>query len=950
MKKLVLFVWIIFSFLPMEAEILSERISPGNRNFLAVRVEFQEDNTYLTNGNGRFMLTEWTGHDSADYVLDPLPHDRDYFKSHLTFISNYWNRASDGNITVNTDNAYLIPSDNSAYTLSEQMRYYSNPDSLDYRLARLVYESVKMAAESGEYLSNNDGVIIYHAGAGQDFKIDLDDSPFDIPSFYFDETYLSEYLPYDKYQELRSLNCLTGVVLPESQNQLGVDIALNGTEILLTGMLLGLPTLYDTEFGRSGAGIYGLMDQGSNTGSGLCPIKPSAFERYLLGAADPVEITESGTITLFRDDVYKLPITSNEYFLIEFRKNAGMWADSLTWARDNVDNYLDVLRVTDSLGLVNYTLENGVLTDLSDLDLGLPTDGILIWHVVEPAVFGDNPNATDDWFLNLVEADGGDDIGKWYNTFDPSVNNGWKWDTWFYKNPGYKENNPSSYKLMFNDNTHPDSRSKSGLPTGIGINDFKFYPDSVVLQIVIDDGGKKNFDGMVFDERTHAFDSVLPGDQYLAYRDSSLYLYDGQTLNEIYKQDSAYVKGQVALLSDDNAIIQITNGESNANVTLLANVGGLVVLDDQNTTLIDHPVDLEHIAIHGDSLFLPPVPVLPQENTEVSPMPRKIYKLDIPSWTLVEVGETNSKAVPYISNDKINYAIANDAAVMNGDLIKSEFIGFSINDSLVFKEFPLSYDHGDLHIDYYIPQYADLHILKQIIPLQLNNDGKYDVLALTNVEGKNTLTAFSNSGLLLNNYPIFRDYSEIRVYKLNGNPQIVAYDPSGVIDIYGVDASKIRSFPAPVNASSFFLEQVTVDSAWILVDGSIIPIASGDVYWGYDGKDAAHTNTVTDIQPSVPVSSTQLIKNGLIYNYPNPIEGERTKFRFFATGATHATVNIFALDGRFITKLEMNLTDQQWNEIPWFIHNETSGVYLAKIEITDGTQTETYFVKPAILK
>lgn len=208
MKKLVLFVWIIFSFLPMEAEILSERISPGTRNFLAIRVEFQEDNTYLTNGNGRFMLTEWTGHDSADYVLDPLPHDRDYFKSHLTFISNYWNRASDGNITVNTDNAYLIPSDNSVYTLSQQMRYYSNPDSLDYRLARLIYETVKMAADSGDYIPNNDGLIIYHAGAGQDFKIDLDDSPFDIPSFYFDQTYLSEYLPYDKYQELSSLNCL----------------------------------------------------------------------------------------------------------------------------------------------------------------------------------------------------------------------------------------------------------------------------------------------------------------------------------------------------------------------------------------------------------------------------------------------------------------------------------------------------------------------------------------------------------------------------------------------------------------------------------------------------------------------------------------------------------------------------------------------------------------------
>ncbi|RKY52917.1 MAG: hypothetical protein DRP93_07355, partial [Candidatus Neomarinimicrobiota bacterium] len=477
MKKIALFVWIIFSFLPLEAEILSEIISPGTREYLAIRVEFQQDNTPLTTGNGKFMQTEWVGHDST-YELDALPHDRNYFKSHLNFLNNYWDHASLGLINISTDNDNLLPLNDNTYVLSQAMRYYSDPDSLDYRLALLIYEAVMLAVDEGDYKNTNEGLIIYHAGAGQDFKIDLDNSPFDIPSFYFDQTYLSDYLPFDKYTQLMNVNCTQGIVLPESQNQLGVNIAMNGTEVLLTGMMLGLPTLYDTEFGRSGAGIYGLMDQGSNTGSGLCPIKPSAFERYLLGSVEPTVINSTRETTLLRDEVYKLPISSNEYFLVEFRKNAGIWADSLLWSRNDIEDYLDVLRVMDSLNLIDYTLENGVLTDISDLDIGLPTSGLLIWHISEPDFFGENPNSESAPFLNLIEADGGDDIGKWYGTFDPSVNNGWKWDMWFKNNPAFENNNPASYKLQFNDRTHPNTRSFANLPTGINIRDFDFYRDS----------------------------------------------------------------------------------------------------------------------------------------------------------------------------------------------------------------------------------------------------------------------------------------------------------------------------------------------------------------------------------------------------------------------------------------------------------------------------------------
>lgn len=934
MKKIALFVWIIFSFLPLEADILSERISSGTRDYLAIRVEFQEDNTALTTGNGKFMLDEWFGHDSA-YALDILPHDRAYFKSHLTFLNNYWDRASFGLININTDNSNMLPLGEGSYVLSQPMRYYSDPDSLDYRLALLIYETVMLAVDSGDYQNTNDGLIIYHAGAGQDFKIDLDNSPFDIPSFYFDETYLSEYLPYDKYTDLMSVNCVQGVVLPESQNQLGVNIALNGTEVLLTGMLLGLPTLYDTEFGRSGAGTFGLMDQGSNTGSGLCPIKPSAFERYLLGAVEPITIKHSQELTLLRDEVYRLPISSNEYFLIEFRKNTGVWADSILWARDDIRDYLDVLCVIDSLGLIDYTLENGVLTNISDLDIGLPTSGLLIWHISEPDFFGENPNSESSPFLNLMEADGGDDIGKWYGTFDPSVNNGWKWDMWFENNPAYEDNNPASYKLQFNNNTHPNTRSNENLPSGINIRDFDFYQDSVVIQLVMDPPAAYNFSDMVFDEMTTALPAYFSSTENLiGYRDSSLYLFNGYGLTEVYKHDSAYVKGNIALLTyDDDNIIQVINTSTYATVQHLAYSGIPIMLAEVNSELIDHPIDLEHLAVHGDSLFLPSMPRDLPLNAY-----NDVYFLDISSWTLHNLEVLNNTYIPFVRNDILDFIVTPSTAVlMNDTLIYAHDLGFNYYDFI-------SLD-GLLE-----NSYADEHQFKDIIPIHLNDDDKFELLALTEFNEEATLSAFTHYGYVLNNFPIFENYQKLRVYYLDGDPQILAYDPAGIIDVYSTNADLQYSLPAPVNASSLFMEQISADTAWLVADGSIYTVRSDSVYWGYQGKDAAYSNAQFGSQTRTPLVSDKLIRNGLIYNYPNPIEGDRTKFRFFATGATEVMINIYALNGSFIKAIYEEAVDQQWNEVVWNVQDEQSGVYIAKIDITDGTKTETYFVKPAILK
>src|SRR6056297_1109135 len=188
----------LFSFLPLEAEPYFPQEKTGMCTWPVFRIQFQEDDYSGTTGNGRFLADEWIGHDTV-YTIDALPHDLDYFRSHLQFIHHYWNSVSEERLSVDTSSSLFI----APATLSHSMNYYAHRDSLDYRLASMIHETVKAAVDSGNNIPLNDGIIIYHAGVGQDFDIDLDESPFDIPSFYFDEVYLSDYLPADKLDYLQ---------------------------------------------------------------------------------------------------------------------------------------------------------------------------------------------------------------------------------------------------------------------------------------------------------------------------------------------------------------------------------------------------------------------------------------------------------------------------------------------------------------------------------------------------------------------------------------------------------------------------------------------------------------------------------------------------------------------------------------------------------------------------
>ena len=144
---------------------------------------------------------------------------------------------------------------------------------------------------------------------------------------------------------------------------------------------LGLPDLYDTEKGYSVLGDYDVMDQGSYSGSGWCPVGYSSYERYACGWLTPVEVTDPHSLIGFDPDdemtgelsaravkplirypdacIYRSSPKANDYYLIEYRlkeswdkylPEEGLLAwhidyDEQSWYENTVNNDPDHLRV-----------------------------------------------------------------------------------------------------------------------------------------------------------------------------------------------------------------------------------------------------------------------------------------------------------------------------------------------------------------------------------------------------------------------------------------------------------------------------------------------------------------------------------------------------------------------------------------------------------------------------
>mgnify|MGYP001055860958 CR=1 FL=1 len=378
---------------------------PGSRdgtdetmNVCMIRVQFLEDFTDLTTGNGLM-----------DLEADP-PHDRNYFRALADDISSYYQGVSSGELILDID---IYPSGlNDCYTAPHQMIHYGDDDSYMEGSCLLLRDAVQLADQDVDF-SQYDAVIIIHAGAGQEADI-YRDSPGDIGSLFLTLTDLIFYLPgaglgYRGIPTDDGVFVAEGMIVPEQQSQDGFGLGVLGTIVHEFGHQLGLPDLYDTYTGNVGVGGWDLMGYGQWMMSGYWPSAPGAWCRIFLGWDTPRVVEDGGTFTLaVNDSILKVPLNGTEYLLIENRQ-----------------------RDPDGDGMCG--------TD--EHDFGLAGSGILIWHIDQTRL-GDYVAANivnvdpDHKGVDLEEADGIQDFdyslpdiyGYEGSQFDPWFQGGYAWE------------------------------------------------------------------------------------------------------------------------------------------------------------------------------------------------------------------------------------------------------------------------------------------------------------------------------------------------------------------------------------------------------------------------------------------------------------------------------------------------------------------------------------------
>jgi hypothetical protein len=529
--------------IPVYSQSLSPRdLANGTVHIVAVMVEFQQDDNRFTSGDGRFNPSYL---DRDDIFIDPLPHDRGYFEAHLTFAQNYFQKASAGRLQLTFE---VLPQ---IVTLPQEMSAYSplgEDGAENHKLGLLARDTWSEVARMGilaarPFDPDRTMYIIFHAGAGRDLELtgtSLTKTPQDIPSVFLSEDALQRLLNDPNFPGFDVGNgtpVRNTAILPETQSRPGTDIlgndfvlelSINGIITANIGSFLGLPDLFNTTTGQSGIGRFGLMDgAGFFSYFGLFPPAPSAWERYFLGWADPVDITpvvrSGGEVTLnaaispSAGTIAKYPISSDEYFLVENRIREYPAGDGLTVTMRQTDGTISTHTIARDetrfdpfdLRKIGEILPAGVLIDVSHFDWSLPggldvgadrisgtaddrflNGGVLIWHIDEQIIsagiadntVNSNPSRRG---VRLVEADAAQDIGRPAGGVT-QYEQGSAFDFWWSGNDftviTLTGQRLVLYQNRFADDTRPNNRSNTGARTNFEFFDFSDVGQTMTFQ------------------------------------------------------------------------------------------------------------------------------------------------------------------------------------------------------------------------------------------------------------------------------------------------------------------------------------------------------------------------------------------------------------------------------------------------------------------------------------
>lgn len=282
----------------------------GKRKGLVILVNFK-DKKMLSNHN----QTEWNNF----FNQEGYSNGGNYGSVH-----DYFYNQSYGKFSLDFDVVGPV-------TVSKNMAYYGGNDSNgdDSHPAEMAYEACKLVDSQvnfSDYDWDGDGevdqVFVVYAGYGE--ASSDDENTIWQHEWNFDEAGLNLTLDGVKINTYGCSSELMGDYYDDAMDGIG-------TACHEFSHCLGLPDLYDTEYGGGyGMSSWGLMDSGSYNGDGCTPAGYNSYERWVSGWLQPTELKSAADIEDMKplsDEPQAYVIynekTPTEYYLLENRQLKG---------------------------------------------------------------------------------------------------------------------------------------------------------------------------------------------------------------------------------------------------------------------------------------------------------------------------------------------------------------------------------------------------------------------------------------------------------------------------------------------------------------------------------------------------------------------------------------------------------------------------------------------------
>ena len=988
--------------------VAQEPASVQEWNILALRVDFpfEELDELTTTGRGEFDLRSPAEAESNyDLPFDIPPHDRRYFEHHLDALASYYRVVSEGQVEISYS---VFPRElKQAYTLPFAALDYGNgrtDDEIDAKWGQLLVDAVAEAAGAGEdgpIFSDFDSFLLFHAGVGHETGL-LND----IRSVYLSPADLERILPEPILVGDEQFQVSDAWILPEAASFQGQG-GLNGLLAKFFGHQLGLPGLSNFADGLPAVGGWSLMDVGANAlgfvtvGDSLNPIvgfvpsHPMAWSKARLGWIEPVEVLRDTTISLIATDrsadlakALRIPITENEYFLVENRQQRGelkiAGSESRFAGREIVEIDGESIEFSGEG-------QSGVWRQVGEWDAFVPGSGILIWHVDETRI----AEALIDGFINddpnrpgivLEEADGYRDIGN--PNFDRLDQIEGSADDPFL----------ASGASLFGPGTVPDTRSNNDTSTGIEVEVLSDPADTMEVQVRFlgrTAGWPRFFDGvaglyaadanadgeveLIVDHsqgvsvvsiqgastRTPETLWSVPGTRFLAASDVNsdgaveLFLQDNQELSAWRVETSGDSPGAASVFWSvplaEPAVSALVTQELGLFPTrhILALTGVELTFVDAQTGEVVEGFDASSISGAG------PIRGLSVADTDGN---GSLELLVATSDRLFSLGEDGAEE--RIGVTALSEVAGVAAADLDGDGIDEVVLVRSNGGVEIFG----GGDRDDR------PVTASMNDNLQSPTIgDLDADGFLEVV----VTGSQRLHAIRHDGLNQPDFPLSIPRNlglealtvPAMLANLDGaaGQEVVLGTSSGLHGVAGGELF-LPGFPLATNGGIKF-SPVAAD---LDGDGSLelgaatgvhvyvwepsafkTPYLGATAAWGQDGGSAARTFTpsTTAARPAPDLAADLLVQNP--YVYPNPVRGEElARIRFSLDEPARIVLEVFDSIGGRVQRIvrEQSEIDASHNEIGWPVSSYASGLYVIRLRAETADRSDVALVRLAVSK